>query len=113
MSPAVAGLIIDDDSPASWYVVGGVTICIGIHISCIEVLFTNPLSWQTLNATSGLRIYAINPLIRCCFDVADAPAIIYLDGAFAAIGLIVIAVVEEFVGLIVGWAAVNASLGRR
>jgi hypothetical protein len=113
LSLAVAGLTIDDDSPASRHVVGDVTICIGIHISCIEVLFTKPVVMVDSERHVRLRVYAINLLIRYCFDVAHASAVIYLDDAFAVIGPMVIAVVEEFVGLVVGWASVNASLERR
>ena len=113
LSLAVAGLIIDDVSPASWHVVGDVTIPIGIHISCIEVLFTRPVVIADSELHVWLRVYAVNLLIRCWFDVADAPAITYLDDAFAVIGPMVIAVVEEFVGLVVGWDLRQCFLGEK
>ena len=83
---AVASLKIDDDSPASWYVVGEITIRVGIHISCIEVLFTKLVVMADSERHAWLRGCAISLLIRCCFDVASGPAITYLDGAFAVIG---------------------------
>jgi hypothetical protein len=52
-----------------------------------------------------LRVNSINLLIRCCYDAADAPAIVYLDGALAVIGSMFIAIVEELVGLGRSWAS--------
>ena len=57
-----------------------------------------------------LRVNSID-LIRYCYDAADALAIVYLDGAFAVIGSMVIAVMEELVGFGRSWASAMPTCG--
>jgi hypothetical protein len=64
------------------------------------VLFTKP----DLFSHVWLRVNSIN-LIRCCYDATDAPAIVYLDGALAVIGSMIIPVVEELVDFGRSWAS--------